>query len=113
MEYRKLNRHARRSHGRVIILPDLESLIELLDEEPEGEGELLEEIDSLRTAVNGLELAMLRACEGIEQVASLLYDALNPTLFPEPLRDGPPIPERDLSYNGLIDFSKNHNDVPF
>jgi hypothetical protein len=113
MEYRKLKPYAHRSPRRALILRDIDSLLELLDEEPDNESELLEEMASLREAVNDLESVMLRACEGIEEVAALLHDALNPTLFPEPLRYGPPAPEQELSYNGLIDFSCREDDVPF
>jgi len=114
MEYRKLKPHAHRSPRRALILRDIDSLLELLDEEPDDDSELLEEMASVREAVNALESVLVRACDGIEQVAALLHDALNPKLFPEPLRNGSlPPPERDLSYNGLLDFSSDEDDVPF
>jgi hypothetical protein len=82
---------------------EIEYLLGLLDEDPEDDRELLEEMSSLREAVNDLEAA-------INEVASMLHDAFHPKPFPEPLRDGPPPPERELSYNGLVEFS---TDVPF
>lgn len=106
MEYRRLKRDAIRSPGRAAILRDIHYLLALLDEEPEDETELLEEMASLREAVNDLESA-------IREMTVTLHDTLNPTLFPEPLRNGPPPRERELSYNGLIELSCDEDEVPF
>lgn len=106
MEYRILKNHANS-------LRELAFLLDRLDDRPKTDDELVGEMASLRHTIQNLESTMDRACDGIEAVASLLCDALNPEPFPEPLRFHPSTREPELSSNGLLDLSGFEDDVPF
>lgn len=83
-------------------------------EDPEA-CDYVEELRELRNAVYDLHDVLSRACDGIEEVATLIYDSLHPDSFPEPSHEGPTFPQQELSSNGLIAFhvKGEDDDVPF
>ena len=71
-------------------------------------------MSELREILIEFEPLFTRACEGIEEIAALIYNGLSPPSFPESLLDGHPPEELELSSNGLVAFShRKDNDVPF
>lgn len=75
----------------------------------------VEELRDLRNAVYDLHDVLVQACDGIEELTTLVYDRLHPDSFPEPSYEGPTFPQQELSSNGLMAFhiAEEDDDVPF
>lgn len=74
---------------------------------------ILAEVSDLREILLEFEPLLTRACEGIEEIAAMIYNELHPQPFPDPLYDGPS-QQLELSSNGLVVLScGKENDVPF
>ena len=77
-------------------------------------GSLLDEVSEIREILLEFEPLLTRTCEGFEEIAALIYSELYPQPFPDPLYDGPPPQQFELSSNGLVAFScGKDDDVPF